>query len=184
MLILIILYWEKDVLSILHIQIEHFTVVVFLTWNNLLPFIFSSSCCTLDMAHSKYINHLMPSPNDEAMLSPEPEEDNSSSSGEISMVLRSADSLSSRDTNDTSSLLSVERSPARLEPSPKHVPCMTDLGTLVRRVKNVRVAYIPETCVWLGMNWCLRWLQFLPVLLASTSQEWIRKCVKLQHHTF
>ncbi|XP_025095329.1 nicotinamide/nicotinic acid mononucleotide adenylyltransferase 1-like isoform X2 [Pomacea canaliculata] len=85
---------------------------------------------------NKYINHLMPSPNDEAMLSPEPEEDNSSSSGEISMVLRSADSLSSRDTNDTSSLLSIERSPARLEPSPKHVPCMTDLGTLVRRVKN------------------------------------------------
>lgn len=31
--------------------------------------------------------------------------------------------------------------------SPHHVPCMTDLGQLVRRVKNVRIAFAPETCV-------------------------------------
>ena len=40
--------------------------------------------------------------------------------------------------------------------SPQHVPCMTDIGTIVRRVRNVRVgfpsetrvfAYTTETCV-------------------------------------
>lgn len=37
----------------------------------------------------------------------------------------------------------VPRSPN----SPRHVPCMTDIGTLVRRVRNVRIAFAPETCV-------------------------------------
>uniref|UniRef100_K1Q809 Uncharacterized protein n=1 Tax=Magallana gigas TaxID=29159 RepID=K1Q809_MAGGI len=53
----------------------------------------------------------------------------------------------------------VPRSPKRINedpfdgpPSPKsprHVPCMgPDLGSLVRRVRNVRIiAYAPETCV-------------------------------------
>ena len=35
--------------------------------------------------------------------------------------------------------------------SPRNVPCMTDIGTLVRRVKNVKLVHYhmlaPETCV-------------------------------------
>ena len=98
---------------------------------------------------SKYINHMMPSPNGEAM-SPETEEDmTSSSSGEINVVLRSsAGSRSSRSMDGSPSRLSVgDRSPARTSPSGRTVACMTDIGSLVRRVKNVRVVYTPETCV-------------------------------------
>lgn len=102
-------------------------------------------CC----GRSKYINHMMPSPNSEA-LSPETEEDmTSSSSGEINVVLRSsAGSHSSRSMDVSPSYLSVDGSPARMPSSNKTVACMTDIGSLVRRVKNVRVVYnTPETCV-------------------------------------
>lgn len=106
---------------------------------------------------SKYINHMMPSPNSEA-LSPETEEDmTSSSSGEISVVVRSSTgSRSSQSMDDSLSRLSVDRSPARTSSGNKTVACMTDIGSLVRRVKNVRVVYnTPETCVWAGTAFCV-----------------------------
>ena len=101
---------------------------------------------------SKYINHMMPSPNTETQASPETEEDtnSSSSSAEINVILRSsAGSRSSHSMDESPSRLSVDRSrsPGRVTPNSKTVACMTDIGSLVRRVKNVRVVYTPETCV-------------------------------------
>ncbi|KAH3788545.1 hypothetical protein DPMN_166690 [Dreissena polymorpha] len=32
--------------------------------------------------------------------------------------------------------------------TPQHQPCLTDIGTLVRRVRNVRVSFTPETRVF------------------------------------
>ncbi|KAK7493219.1 hypothetical protein BaRGS_00015556 [Batillaria attramentaria] len=91
----------------------------------------------------------MPSPNSE-VISPETEEEmTSSSSGEINVVLRSSSSgsRSSRSVDDSPSHLTPDRSPAKPGSHTRQVPCMTDIGSLVRRVKNVRVVYTPETCV-------------------------------------
>ncbi|CAL1539673.1 unnamed protein product [Lymnaea stagnalis] len=93
---------------------------------------------------NKYINHMMPSPNGEAGSSPETEEQSSSSSGEISVILRS-----SPHNGYDSSHLTLHRMTTTLEklsPVTKLLPthnsskvsCISDLGMLVRRVKNVR----------------------------------------------
>ncbi|XP_076438516.1 nicotinamide/nicotinic acid mononucleotide adenylyltransferase 3-like [Babylonia areolata] len=97
---------------------------------------------------NKHINHLMPSPNTESQ-SPDTEEDcGSSSSADVNARCRSsAGSRSSHSMEDSLSATSRERSPARLSPAEKTVACMTDISFLVRRVKNVRVVYTPETCV-------------------------------------
>ncbi|XP_059169571.1 nicotinamide/nicotinic acid mononucleotide adenylyltransferase 1-like isoform X2 [Physella acuta] len=104
---------------------------------------------------NKYINHMMPSPNGHTDASVEAEDQsNSSSPAEISVVLRS----SPRGGYETSHLtlhrmtttLDKRASPVtRLMPThnSNSVPCFSDLGMLVRRVKNVRVGFTPETCV-------------------------------------
>lgn len=95
--------------------------------------------------YSKYVNDIIPSP----------VVDNAISDAQWS----SEDQVSECEE--------VPRSPKRINedplegpPSPKsprHVPCMgSELGSLVRRVRNVRIiAYAPETCVWCAhaVNW-------------------------------
>ncbi|XP_067656249.1 nicotinamide/nicotinic acid mononucleotide adenylyltransferase 3-like isoform X1 [Haliotis asinina] len=93
------------------------------------------------MPDNKYINHIVPSPNAEIIPSPDDDDGNESmmsvvnSSDASNMTLRSQRCSSERSTPPRSPkhLINESLSPAR---SPQHVPCMTDIGTLVRRVKN------------------------------------------------
>lgn len=98
---------------------------------------------------------MMPSPNQEAANSTEAEEEgSSSSSGEISVVLRSSNQdgyssihlpLHRMSTNlDKRSASVAKNTPAQ---SSSRVACFSEIGMLVRRVKNVRVGFTPETCV-------------------------------------
>ncbi|CAG5133961.1 unnamed protein product [Candidula unifasciata] len=94
---------------------------------------------------NKYINHMMPSPNQEGNTEAEEKDSNS---GEISVVLRSSqDSYSSLHLPLHRMSTNLDkRSPAKGTVSGR-VPCFTDIGMLVKRVKNVRVGFTPETCV-------------------------------------
>jgi hypothetical protein len=103
--------------------------------------------------NSKYNHHLTPSPLTPMTdaMSPETEESmmTSSSSGEINVVLRSSvSSRSSYSMDDSPSRLSADgRGLSRTSPNSRTVACMTDIESLVRKVKNVRIMYTPETCV-------------------------------------
>ncbi|KAK6185808.1 hypothetical protein SNE40_007957 [Patella caerulea] len=97
---------------------------------------------------NKYINHMMPSPNDEATTaSPDTEEESFSS---LDVTPSPTSSTRSRDRHDSIYHSRHHHSPDirnYYNQTPQHVTCMTDISSLVRRVKNIRVAYTPETCV-------------------------------------
>ena len=95
---------------------------------------------------SKYVNDIIPSPVAESA---------------ISDVQWSSEEQSTEYEEVPRSPKRVNEDPFDGPPSPKsprQVPCMgPDLGSLVRRVRNVRIiAYAPETCVWSAQFFQLR----------------------------
>ncbi|KAK7008897.1 nicotinamide/nicotinic acid mononucleotide adenylyltransferase 1 [Biomphalaria glabrata] len=103
---------------------------------------------------NKYINHLLPSPIEKESISNDPEEQpQRPSSAEVKVILRSS-APGSYNPNH----LTLHRMTTKMEnngPVTKIVPahksnstsCISDFGMLVRRVRNVRVGFTPETCV-------------------------------------
>lgn len=55
-------------------------------------------------------------------------------------------SASPRRMGDEDDQIDQERSNS--PKTPQHQPCLTDIGTIVRRVRNVRVGFTPETRVF------------------------------------
>ncbi|KAH9524928.1 Nicotinamide/nicotinic acid mononucleotide adenylyltransferase 1 [Bulinus truncatus] len=103
---------------------------------------------------NKYINHMMPSPSNEASNSNDSDEQSRrSSSGEVKVILRSSAPGSYNPSHLTFHRMTTTMD--KKTPVTKIVPahksnstsCISDIGTLVRRVRNVRVGFTPETCV-------------------------------------
>lgn len=99
---------------------------------------------------------MMPSPNGEEVLYKDKgntnervTEEDAGSSGEISVVLRSqgggyhAKHVPSHRMSMTPMSPKTHTSPH----TPSRVPCISDISMLMKRVKNVRVGFTPETCV-------------------------------------
>ena len=82
----------------------------------------------------------MPSPNCD-----EKDENSSDESGEISVILRSSHHDFPRENHITHHL-TPHRTPEKSKKSGRG-PCMADIGSLVRRVKSVKLGFTPETCV-------------------------------------
>ena len=115
--------------------------------NQLMDYV--DGCCDLDIVPSQNLNIVPRSPGRFASYvrpqSPMPVVDNGTRSSRRSSA-----------SNSPKRMVVEEEAGTKSPKSPQHVPCMTDISTIVRRVRNVRVgfpsetrvfAYTTETCV-------------------------------------